>query len=261
MKLSICIAVAVVVTAPVFSDSLEELVGKEQAAILRGGSSITRVVQDAAKPELLPKNATVKTWTDDVIYTLAPTILTESLNFYQKKNTSDTRWTDAEKLALLNETLNLNSLSGLEYYSESRKATRIFYETSQVIDDPVSKNPKASPRYETPPATVTLYARQKDLTFGDNIYQYDYYVYDNALIFIQQNLTVLSVSIIPAIGKSNLRSVVAVLDAEDCLLVYAASFAKTVSIPGMKGRIGQSFSSRANAVLNWFIQQADKTFQ
>jgi hypothetical protein len=260
MKLFVYIAVAVVLTAPAFSDSLEELIGTEQAAVLRGGSSITKVAQDASKPELLPKDPSVKTWTDDIIRLLAPNILTESLSLYKKNSAANVSWTDKEKLALLNETLDLNSLSGLEYYSESRNAMRIFYETSQVIDDPATKNPQEPPQYKTPPTTVTLYARQKDLTFGDNIYQYDYYIHENALVFIQQNLTTLSLSVIPAVGKNNLRSVVAVLDAEDCLLVYAASFAKTVSVPGLKGRIGQSFSGRANAVLGWFIRQADKAF-
>jgi hypothetical protein len=261
MKLPVYIAITVVLTTPVFSYPLEELVGAEQAAVLRGGSSITKVAQDASKPELSPEDPAVKTWTDEIIRILDPSILTESMSLYKKGNATNAGWTDEEKLALLNETLDLNSLSGLEYYSESRKAMRTFYETSQVIDDPVSKNPKALPQYKTMPTTVTLYARQKDLTFGDNIYQYDYYTYENALIFIQQNLTALSVNIIPAVGKNNLRSVVAVLDAGDCILVYAASFAKAVSIPGMKGRIGQSFSGRANAVLGWFIQRADKAFK
>jgi hypothetical protein len=259
MKLSIYIAIAIVLTAPAFSNSLEELVGTEQAAVLRGGSSINKVAQKASKPELLPNNPTIRKWTDEVVRVLEPSILTESLNIYQKNNAA--RWTEEEKLALLNETLDLESLAGLEYYSESRKAMRIFYETSQVINDPSTKSARKPPRYKTLPTTVTLYARQKDLTFGDNVYQYDYYVYENALIFIQQNLTALSVSIVPAVGKNNLRSVVAVLNTEDCLLVYAASFAKTVSIPGMKERIGKSFSSRANAVLGWFVQQADKAFK
>ncbi|MDR0411155.1 MAG: hypothetical protein LBH75_04190 [Treponema sp.] len=261
MKLPIYIAIAVVLNPPVFSDTPEKLVGVEQAAILREGSSINRVAQKASKPELLPDDPTVRKWIDEVIHTLEPSILTESLNLYKKNNAINARWTEEEKLALLNETLDLESLAGLEYYSESRKAMRIFYETSQVIDDPSSKNIQKPPQYKILPTTVTLYARQKDLTFGDNIYQYDYYVYENTLIFIQQNLTTLSMSIIPAVGKNNLRSVVAVLDAEDYLLVYAASFAKTVSIPGMRERIGKSFSSRANAVLGWFVQQADKVFK
>lgn len=261
MKISIYIVLVVVWASPVFSDALEELVGVEQAEVLRRGNSITRVAQKASMPELLPKDPTVGTWTNEVIRVLDPSILTESLGLYKKESTAKVSWTEEERIALLNETLDLDSLAGLEYYSESRKTMRTFYEKSQVIDGPLSKNAREVPQYETLPTTITLYARQKDLTFGDNIYQYDYYVYGNAIIFIQQNLTGLAMGIIPAVGKNNLRSVAAVLDAEDCLLVYAASFAKTISIPGMKERIGKSFSSRANAMLGWFIKQADKAFK
>jgi len=99
------------------------------------------------------------------------------------------------------------------------------------------------------------------LSFGDNIYQYDFYTSPGALIFTQQNLTALTVGIIPAVSKNKLRSVVAVLDADDYLLVYAASMAKAASIPGMKDRIGVSFANRVEAVVHWFSDQADKAFR
>jgi len=108
---------------------------------------------------------------------------------------------------------------------------------------------------------LTIYARQKDLTFGDNIYQYDYYSEPGAFIFIQQNLTSLSYGIIPAVGKNKLRSVAAVMDAGNYLLVYIASMSKAVSIPGMKERIGNSFANRSEAIFNWFSNQADKAFR
>jgi hypothetical protein len=165
-----------------------------------------------------------------------------------------------EKTALYNNILALSSLAGLQYYSVSRKAMRTFYEISQVVDGPATRKPVQDPSYTTPPPSLTIYARQKDLTFGDNMYQYDYFMYDDTFALIQQNLTTLSAGIIPAIGKNNLRSAVAVIDAGEYLLIYAASFAKTVSVPGMKERIGQSFSNRADAILGWFTKQANNAF-
>jgi hypothetical protein len=114
--------------------------------------------------------------------------------------------------------------------------------------------------YPSPPADLTLYARQKDLTFGDNIYRYDYTVMSGAFLFVQENLTTMSAGIIPAIGKNKLRSVVAVVDAGEYLLVYAVSMARAAALPGLKDRVGSSFSSRAEAVLSWFAAQADKAF-
>jgi hypothetical protein len=137
---------------------------------------------------------------------------------------------------------------------------RTFYEISSVIDGPSTKNPIPDPVFSRPPAGFTVYTRQKDLTFGDNIYQYDFFAAPGALVFIQKNITSLTVGIIPAVGRNRLRSTVAVLDAGDYLLVYAASMARAGSFPGMNERVGNSFANRAIAVLQWFSDQADKAF-
>jgi hypothetical protein len=71
----------------------------------------------------------------------------------------------------------------------------------------------------------------------------------------------MSYGIIPAVGKNKLRSIVAVCDAGDCLLVYAVSMAKAASVPGLNDRISASFTNRAEAILDWFNRQADKVFK
>jgi hypothetical protein len=154
----------------------------------------------------------------------------------------------------------LSSLTGIQYYSASRKTMRTFYEYSRVIDGPETKRVLDDPRHAQTPAEQTIYARQKDLSFGDNIYEYKYYANPDSLLFIQQNLTAMSYGIIPAVGKNKLRSLVAVIDAGDYLLIYAASMVKAASIPGMGERIGNSFSNRAAAVLKWFTGRADGVF-
>jgi hypothetical protein len=138
---------------------------------------------------------------------------------------------------------------------------RTFYETSTVIDGPNTKRPQNDPVYTEAPKELTLYARQKDLTFGDNIYKYTYYAHNHALIFVQENLSAMSVGPISVVGKNRLRSVIAVIDAGDSLLVYVASMAKAASFPGMNERAGRSFSNRAEAILSWFSRQADRAFE
>jgi hypothetical protein len=137
---------------------------------------------------------------------------------------------------------------------------RTFYETSTVIDGPDTKRPLPDPSYTTPPAELTIYARQKDLTFGDNLYQYTYYAHPGGLIFVQENLSTMNYGPIVVVRKNRLRSVVAVLDAGDSLLVYVASMAKAASFPGMNERAGRSFSNRATAILSWFTKRADGVF-
>ncbi|MDR3343686.1 MAG: hypothetical protein LBT14_13080 [Treponema sp.] len=246
---------------PGFSASLEELIGPDRRVALIDRGSLMELQFKASQPLLIPRHAMLQKLVDDALADLDSVILAESLYRYTKPAGSDyPRWSESEQGALFNAALALSTLAGIQYYSSSRKTMRTFYETSVVIDGPETKRPLADPVYLQPPAEVVLYARQKDSTFGDTIYQYDYHALSDALIFVQQNITAMSIGIIPAMGKHKLRSIIAVIDAERDLLIYAASMAQTASIPGMKDRIGKSFSTRIDAMLKWFAGQADTAF-
>jgi hypothetical protein len=241
--------------------SLEELSGPERAAKLRTGQILTEAQFKNPAFRLAPSHAGLRALLDENRETLSPGVMVETLVRYEKpKNAARPSWTEAERRALFNGVMALSSLEGIQYYSVSRKTMRTFYESSRVIDGPESKGVLPDPFFSDPPALLTLYARQKDLTFGDNIYRYDYRMGGDFLVFLQENLTSMNNGIIPVLGKNKLRSLVAVVDAEDSLLVYFVSMAKATAIPGMKERIGNSFTSRAEAVLKWFAGRADRAF-
>jgi hypothetical protein len=246
--------------SPLAAGPLEELVGAERTADLEGGEIVTEVQLKEPRPALIPQHPELRRLVDEMMGALEPRLFVESLYRYKKPAGTADRWTEEERARLYNEALALSSLAGIQYYSASRKKMRTFYEYSRVIDGPDTKQALPDPVFPEIPRELRIYARQKDLTFGDNIYQYDYTAYEDSLVFIQQNLSAMNAGIIPAVGKNRLRSVVAVIDAGDSLLFYAASMAKTVSLPGMGNRIGNSFTTRAEAVLKWFSGQADKVF-
>ena len=261
-KIVWCVIFAAVVWAPVFSASLEELAGPERAAALSAGNSITNVQLKNPSPLLMPQHGALRRLIAENMDSLGPGILVETLSRYQKpRSTGGAEWSEAERAALFNQLLALSTLAGIQYYSASRGVMRTFYESSKVIDGPDTKKALPDPAYTSPPPALTLYARQKDLTFGDNIYRYDYRAGADAFFFVQENLTALTAGIIPAIGKNKLRTVMAVIDCGDSLLVYAASLVKAASLPGMGERIGNSFTNRAEAVLKWFVGKADGVFE
>jgi hypothetical protein len=255
---------AAVLTAAVFSPlaaaSLEELAGPEQAAKLAAGDIITKVQLKNPRPVLIPRQTELRRLVDEIMKALEPGLFVESLYRYRKPTDAAGGWTAEERARLYNGALALSSLEGIQYYSASRKTMRTFYEYSRIIDGVDTKTALPDPVFAEVPRELRIYARQKDLTFGDNIYQYDYVAYEDLLVFVQQNLTAMAARNIPAVGKNRLRSVVAVIDAGDSLLFYAVSMAKTVALPGMGNRIGNSFTNRAEAVLKWFAGQADKVF-
>ena len=258
-----CAALMGILNGPLVSGlSLEELIGSSQAGALIAGEKPVLVQFKNCEPGLVPQNEVLKTLVDSVRQDLDPSVMVETLHLYKKPPEAEKPvWSADEEAGVYNELLSLSTLTGIQYFSESRGAMRTLYENSFVVNDPSSKKPVSDPFYSRPPAELTVYARQKDSTFGENVYQYDYYEVPGTIIFAQQNLTSLSYGIIPAVGKNKLHSVMAVLDAGDYLLIYAASMARAASFPGMNDRIGKSFANRADAIVLWFADRTDKAFK
>jgi hypothetical protein len=241
--------------------SLEELAGLEAAAELRAGKTLSQVQLKNPEPSLAPRHGGTLALLEETLAELGSGIMAESLIFYKKpQSASRPVWSNAERVAIFNSTLAISSLAGIQYYSASRGTMRTFYEYSRVIDSPDTKRELADPYYPELPASLSFYARQRDLTFGDNIYEYRYHSGSDSFVFIQRNITALKIGIISAVGKDRLRSLVAVIDAGDGLLVYAVSLARAAALPGLGNRIGNSFTNRAQAILGWFTTQADKAF-
>ena len=257
-KLLLILLCAVSIT-PTFGATLDDLLGAGQAANLSTAAEpVTEVQLKNPSPRLLPNYDALRRLVVETQSGLDPNLFVETLSLYRKPSGA---LSEAEMTALLNRMTAISTLAGIEYYSESRKSMRTFYETSFVINDPSGKKPLPDPVFTAAPASLVLYARQKDLTFGDNIYRYDYQAEKDALFFVQENYTAMSIGIIPAVGKNKFRTVLAVIDAEDSLLIYAAAMAKAVSLPGLGDHIGASFTNRAQAILKWFAVQADGIFR
>ncbi|MDR3301660.1 MAG: hypothetical protein LBT01_03915 [Spirochaetaceae bacterium] len=193
---------------------------------------------------------------------ITPSLLIESLCYYTKPEQSS-EWTDAERTTLFNGIVSISTLAGLRYYSNSKKGTRLFYEKSYIIDSPERKNKQSDPVFTSDnlPATLTLYAEQKDLTFGNNIYKLDFSIHKEAILFSQRNETNMYYGFLPVLGKEKLHSIIAIIDAGDHILIYMVSMADAMSLLGMKNRIAISFASRTEAVLGWFTEKANAVYK
>jgi len=259
----LCIFILVIFTAPcVFAAPLENLVSSNHAAQMRsGGSLIIESQLRNSAPLLMPQDGNLQILISGIRNDINPNVIVEALYLYRKPaahHTSAENWDNAQKTGVFNQIVALSTLTGIQYFSASRNSMRTFYEHSSIIDGPQTKNPRSDPVYSQPPQSLTLYARQKDLTFGDNIYQYNYVNTANAAFFVQENVTSLNYGIIPAIGRGNLKSIIAIFDCGDSILIYIASMAKAFSLLGMGDRISNSFSNRAEAILSWLTGRLDR---
>jgi len=257
-KLLILLIFSLIVPAA-FSVPLLNVVSADQAAVLRASGEILIETQSRnLSPKLIPVHSELRQFVNTVQNTLNPGIMVEALFLFEKPgqfHTSANLWDNGQKIGVFNQITALSSLAGIQYFSATRDAMRTFYESSMIIDGPSGRNQLPDPFFYQTPAALSLYARQKDLTFGDNVYRYDYVCSSDIIYFVQENITSLTYGIIPAVGRGNLRSVVAIIDCGDSLLIYAVSMAKAVSLPGMGDRISSSFSNRAAAVLGWLIDR------
>ena len=258
---ALIILIFLFIQAGAYGSSLEELLGSAHIAELKAGNRPTEIQFRNFNPVLVPRNAALTALVETAKNEINPNVMIETLFLFQKPNGADmTGWTAAEQTALYNELVAISSLQGIQYFSTSRNTMRTFYETSSVIDSPSTKRPLPDPVYAALPSILSLYAQQRDLTFGDNTYQYTYHLSPGSLFMAQKNITPMRYGIITAVGRDNLNSIIALLDAGDSILVYVVSMARTASFPGVRDRVGASFSTRAEAILEWISAGAERAF-
>jgi len=265
MKKAILFTFILTLTAiTAFAVPLEALVSLPHARQLRaGGPDGGLIIETYLRNPVLrmtPRNSDLQRFVDQAMTSLNPNMMAEILYLYRKPEgyqTSSTSWDNEQRIKVFNEVPAISTMTGLDYFSASRGAMRVFYEYSSVVDGPTTRVPIPDPVFEQPPANLTLFARQRDLSFGDNIYRYDYVTTPDAIFFTQENLTTMHFGIIPAIQRGNLRSIIAIIDCGDSILIYAVIMTKAFSVPGMWNRFSASFSNRAEAVIKWYTDRLD----
>lgn len=179
----------------------------------------------------------------------------ETLYLYRKKSSANAIQGNADKIAMI--LRSISKLEGIQYYSTSRKKMRTLYEKSYVIDGPFSKNKIADPLSGSADG-LSLFAYQKDLTFGENVYKYSYYQKENSVAFVSNNVSAMSYSFLKVISAEDLHVSLIVTDLDDYLLVYAVTSANFLAIPGIDGKLNASFTSRADAIYKWFIAEYEQ---
>ena len=134
---------------------------------------------------------------------------------------------------------------------------RTLYEKSWTIDGQATRNRIADKNTGSADG-MTIYALQKDLTFGEYAYSYSYRQTADTVAFFSQNLDAMNYSVIKLIDPGKLRVSLVVQDFGDYLLVYGLTRADFPAIPGLEGKVNASFTTRAEAVYQWFIREYEK---
>ncbi len=186
-----------------------------------------------------------------------PVLLMESLYIFPRENSDASHSVDIAKILK-----SISKLKGLQYYSHSRKMMRLLYAESCAVKKLPSIN---GPEYQTildpidePTDGLSVLACQKDLTFGRYIYRYDYFAEDGAVGTVCSNTQTLQYKIFNAIFKENLKVGLIAKEFDDFVLVYCITEANFSRVPGLKKKLKNSFSSRADAMYKWFVEEYKK---
>lgn len=241
----------------------------KSAAALLGESAYSEVsssgksirISSSGKPSLLPVHAASQAIRAE-IESDNPGILVEAAFVLPRRALSSGEEAAAELASIYGLLRSIGSLQGIEYYSESRKTMRVFYAESYRIDGPDGTARIADPPFPSPreiPAKETLFACQRDLTFGENRYKYTFENTGDAVVVRVTNLTRMHYGILPLLGPGSLTTTLLVAPASDGIVFYAASGAHA---PGLfKSKLRDSFGNRAEALFRWFASRHDAGFR
>jgi hypothetical protein len=231
--------------------AIAELLPEGTTAEIASAGKVTRVSQEASLA-LLPRDQASGELRSS-LEAQKPSVVVEALFVLKRPAPADA---SAELAAIYGLLRSVGSLEGIQYWSASRKAWRTFYAESYRIDGPETKKRLPDLPAPTPPlpASETLYAFQRDLSFGSNVYRYDFKAFSGSVSLEQRNLTKMSYGLLPVLGEQGLSTRILVIQAKDGLLFYALSSAQTPSVSMLRGKLQDSFGNRAEALFKWFSQ-------
>ena len=244
-----------VILSAEIKDQLEKILPGPivQELITKGSLQNSEYRQENASLKLLPNISLAKEG-PFIQAAIQDPFFIETLYLY-KKNGLKTSINDTKNISII--LRSLSRLEGIQYYSASRKAMRTLYEKSYVIDGIKTKIRQPDPIQGTADGLV-LTVLQKDMTFGEYVYEYSYKETDNSVAFYSQNKESMRYNFIKLIDANNLHVSLIVQDFGDYLLIYGVTSAKFLAIPGIDKKINESFLNRSEAIYKWFISEYEK---
>lgn len=224
---------------------------------LERGERITSFFSSASDVSLLPPTAFSETIIGR-LHDLSPRLGVEALTLMRIP--AETRSRPDFSLRLYNILRSISTMEGIEYFSASRNQMREFYIESYTVDDPSTRRRVPDALVPAVPADDTVFAFQRDSTFGRNVYEITYRE-ENGLVWMRMiNRTRMSYGIIPLVGEGNLEIHLLVIPVEDGILLYGACGVRLLGTFGMQDRAQASFQNRIEAIFGWFAVRLEREF-
>ena len=261
IKLTTTLTLLLLLVSPLYliaSDNILDYLSPEERSTLYSEGEISRYFYDKDQPEYLFKTI----FSDELLNelsTLDISIGVESLYYLKYSNVINSK--SATPISIYNTLLSIETMKGIEYYSQSRKKMRTLFTESYEIVSPDNLKHVADPVIKTIPQVLNRYLLQTDKTFGENIYETVYKFEGSAIWVNMVNTTKMKYKFIPMVKPGKMSVNLFILPIEDGLLFYGVSAAETASFFGLEKAKKESFYNRIKAMYNWFSNQLEVNVQ
>lgn len=229
-------------------DPLARYIGPDFLQKLRAGSSVSSSVSSDGELRLVPAITTQASIAADVA-ALHPTVGVEMLRLIPdlaEQMDSPVGW-----LKIYNTLHAVSSMRGITYYSVSRGKMEVLFSKSYAITSASTPTRIADPVFTVIPDNDILYTWQEDRSFGGIPYQESFQYRTDHLLAKIENLSTISIFILPLVTPHNLVSHVAVIPVDKDLLFYGVACLRTAMPIGDRHSREESLSNRLVAMADW----------
>ena len=141
----------------------------------------------------------------------------------------------------------------MQYYSSDKKIETL-YKEAYCIAGPKDRTKVPDDTAGSADGKI-MYSMQDDNSFGKTNYRLEYHQTAQEVSAGFSNTTGLYVGPIKGINDDNLRISMVIIDCGQDFMVYMLVQAKFPALKILENSMNESFSSRLNAIYNWFIKQ------
>lgn len=163
-------------------------------------------------------------------------------------------------LVLYNLMHRFRSMEGIQYWSASRKAMRIFFTSSKLIKAPDDHSALVDPVYAELETSHNLFLEQEDSSFGKNFYDVEVKALEGGSILLNMsNRNQIWYGIIPVLAPRALSLYLYVQPSADgkYLYFYGNASIKAAKAFGVEEKAKTSYTNRIIALFNWYAGEME----
>ncbi|HNZ93099.1 MAG TPA: hypothetical protein PLQ30_03985 [Rectinema sp.] len=169
---------------------------------------------------------------------------------------NDIRFSGNDKLMFFNKLAQINTLSGIMYYSETRGKDTILFDNVYIVDAPGSKTPQQPRFFSQIPERLSLFVHIKDVNFGSIWFSILLFEKEDVFFFLIENVQPMGIGPIRAFDKGDFRIAFSFKEIQEGLLVSSVSYFNPRRLASTFVDVFSAAEKRIRAISSWIAAQA-----